>query len=389
MRSVTVVGGSLAGLSAARALRAAGFDGRVTVVGEERHRPYDRPPLSKELLSGRMTPADLALEAEDEDLAVDWRLGERATALHTADRGVELADQTLLRSDGLVIATGARARSLPGTEDVAGVHTLRTLDDALTLAAELRPGRRLVVIGAGFIGAEVASTAHQLRLAVTVLEAQEVPMAGPLGDEMGRVLAGLHHDNGVRLMCGVGIHAVHAGPQGVDRVELVGGRVVPADVVVVGVGAAPNVEWLEGSGVELANGVRCDSRGATSLPRVVAVGDCASWYDPVSGSHRRVEHWTGALERPAAAVATLLGRGATVGPPRPPYFWSDQYGCRIQFAGAADLADELSVEDGSLEERSFLAVYRRAGEPVAVLGVDRIRPFTRWRRRLDALARAA
>jgi len=389
MRSVTVVGGSLAGLSAVRALRAAGFDGRVTVLGDEVHRPYDRPPLSKELLSGRMSPADLALESEDEALDAEWRLGVRAIALHAADRAVELAGGGLVRSDGVVLATGARARTLPGIEGIPGVHTLRTLDDGLALAEELRPGRSLVVVGAGFIGAEVASTAHQLGLAVTVLEAQEVPMAGPLGDEMGRMLAALHHDNGVRLMCGVGIHAVHAGRHGVDRVELVGGRVLPADVVVVGVGAAPNVEWLERSGVEVANGVRCDSRGATSVPGVVAVGDCASWYDPVSGGHRRVEHWTGALERPAAAVATLLGRGATVGPPRPPYFWSDQYGRRIQFAGAADLADELSVEDGSLEERSFLAVYRRAGEPVAVLGVDRIRPFTRWRRRLDALARAA
>src|SRR3954471_16468668 len=255
MRSVTVVGGSLAGLSAARALRTAGFDGRVTVVGEERHRPYDRPPLSKELLSGRMAPSDLALEAEDEDLAVDWRLGERGAALHTADRGVELADGTLLRADGLVIATGARARSLPGTEDVAGVHTLRTLDDALALAAELRPGRRLVVIGAGFIGAEVASTAHQLGLSVTVLEAQEVPLAGPLGEPMGRVVAGLHEANGVRLLCGVGVHAVHAsvgagGVRRVDRVELVDGRVLPADVVVVGVGAQPNVEWLADSGVD-------------------------------------------------------------------------------------------------------------------------------------------
>jgi NADPH-dependent 2,4-dienoyl-CoA reductase/sulfur reductase-like enzyme len=401
MRSVTVVGASLAGLSAARALRAAGFEGRVTVVGEERHRPYDRPPLSKELLLGRMTPADLALEGEDEDLGVEWRLGVRATSLRVAvgassrpgGHGVELSDGTVVRSDGVVLATGARARRLPGTgpddQPVAGVHTLRTLDDAVALAADLRPGRRLVVIGAGFIGAEVASTAHQLGLSVTVLEAQEVPLAGPLGEPMGRVVAGLHEANGVPLLCGVGVHAVHDRDGRVDSVELVDGRVLPADVVVVGVGAQPNVEWLAGSGVDLGNGVHCDSRGATSVPGVVAVGDCASWYDPLSGRHRRVEHWTGALERPAAAVATLLGRGASVGPPRQPYFWSDQYGARIQFAGAADLADEVTVEDGDVDERSFLAVYRRAGEPVAVLGVDRVRPFTRWRRQLDALTRAA
>jgi NADPH-dependent 2,4-dienoyl-CoA reductase/sulfur reductase-like enzyme len=162
---------------------------------------------------------------------------------------------------------------------------------------------------------------------------------------------------------------------------------------VVGVGAMPNVEWLAGSGVELANGVVCRSTGATSVSGVVAVGDCASWYDPLSGGHRRVEHWTGALERPAAAVATLLAggsaRAAAIPPPRPPYFWSDQYGARIQFAGTAGLADEVSVEDGDLAERSFLAVYRRAGSPVAVLGVDRVRPFTRMRRQLDVIARAA
>jgi NADPH-dependent 2,4-dienoyl-CoA reductase/sulfur reductase-like enzyme len=236
----------------------------------------------------------------------------------------------------------------------------------------------------------VASTAHRLGLSVTVLEALEVPLSGPLGEEMGRAVASLHQANGVRLLTGVGVHAVSAGSDGsVDRVELVDGRVLLADVVVVGIGAVPNVEWLAGSGVEVANGVICDSRGATSVPGVVAVGDCASWYDPLTGAHRRVEHWTGALERPSAAVATLLGRGGTVGPPRPAYFWSDQYGARIQFAGAADLADEVTVEDGDLAEGSFLAVYRRAGSPVAVLGVDRMRPFTRMRRQLDVLARAA
>jgi len=383
MRSVTVVGGSLAGLSAVRALRAAGFDGRVTVVGDEVHRPYDRPPLSKELLSGRMSPADLALEAEDEALDVQWRLGVRAAALRPSDRAIELADGEVLRSDGVVLATGARARTLPGTEGVPGVHTLRTLDDALALAEELRPGRSVVVVGAGFIGAEVASTAHQLGLDVTVLEAQEVPLAGPLGEQMGRVLAGLHHDNGVRLMAGVGIHAVHAGPHGVDGVELVDGRVLPADVVVVGVGAQPNVEWLADSGVDLGNGVHCDSRGATSVPGVVAVGDCASWYDPLSGRHRRVEHWTGALERPGIAVATLLAGGRHNGnPAKPPYFWSDQYGRRIQFAGIAHTGDEITFEVGSARDASFLAVYRRGGEPVAVLGMDQPKLFTRWRRQL-------
>lgn len=379
-----MVGASLAGLSAARSLRKQGYDGRLVVIGDELHRPYDRPPLSKEFLAGTLGEADLALEAQDEDLGAEWLLGARATGLDRTDRAVRLADGREVRVDGLVIATGAAARRLPGSDGLAGVHVLRTLDDARVLRDELARGGRLVVIGGGFIGAEVASTAYALGLDVTVVEVAPTPLAGPLGATMGGIVSGLHADHGVRLLCGVGVKGL-SGERCVDAVLLEDGRSIPADIVVVGVGARPCVEWLEGSGVELDNGVKCGADGRTGLAGVVAVGDCANWYDPRAGAHRRVEHWTGARERPDAAVATLLAGGAVVpGVPRPPYFWSDQYGVRIQFTGHAAGADSVTVEEGAVDERNVLAVYRRAGDPVAVLGMNQPRLFTRWRKQLAA-----
>lgn len=379
-----MVGASLAGLSAARSLRGQGYDGRLVVIGDEIHRPYDRPPLSKEFLAGTLGEADLVLETDDEELGAEWLLGARASGLDRAERTVRLADGREVRADGIVIATGAAARTLPGSEGLAGVHTLRTLDDARALRAELARGGRLVVIGGGFIGAEVASTAYALGLDVTVVEAAPTPLAGPLGETMGAIVSGLHADHGVRLLCGVGVKGL-SGESRVDAVLMEDGRSVPADIVVVGVGARPCVEWLAGSGVELDNGVKCGADGRTSLAGVIAVGDCANWYDPRAGAHRRVEHWTGARERPAAAVATLLAGGAVEpGVPRPPYFWSDQYGVKIQFSGHAAGADSVTIEEGTAQDRDVLAVYRRAGIPVAVLGMNQPRLFVRWRKQLAA-----
>jgi NADPH-dependent 2,4-dienoyl-CoA reductase/sulfur reductase-like enzyme len=381
VRSVAVVGASLAGWSAARALRAQGFDGALTVIGAEAHRPYDRPPLSKEFLAGQVDAAGLALESDDEDLAASWRLGVSVAGLDAAAGAVTLEDGSRVRADGVVLATGASARCWPGAA-LAGVHTLRTLEDAVALRAELVAGARLAVIGAGFIGGEVASTARKLGLEVTVIEAAACPLAGPLGAQFGAVVAGLHTAHGVALRCGVAV----AGLTGTDRVTgvaLADGSRVPADVVVCGIGAVPNIEWLRGGPLALADGVVCDAGGATSLPNVVAVGDCAAWHEPALGRAHRVEHWTGALERPAIAVATLLAGASTNAPAaKPPYFWSDQYGSRIQFAGFAGGHDDITVEDGEPGRGSFVAVYRRDGQPVAVLGVDQPRLFTRWRRQL-------
>ena len=390
MQRVVVVGASLAGLSAARALRAQGFGGELVLVGDEPHRPYDRPPLSKAFLAGRVEVADLALEDEDDDLGARWLLGLRATSLDAGTRTLTLSDGSELTADGIVVATGARARTLrgpagaAGQTGLAGVHTLRSLDDALALRQELLAGRRLVVVGAGFIGAETASTARSLGLEVTVVEAMPTPLSGPLGVEMGSVVAQLHTDHGVTLVCGTGVLRL-TGSGRVDGVELADGRLLPADVVVVGIGAVPNIEWLEGSGLELGDGILCDAGGLTNRPGIVAVGDCAAWLEGASGRRRRVEHWTEALERPKVAVASLLSGSSTGASTRPPYFWSDQYDACIQFAGSAHGGEAVTIEIGDPATRSFLAAYRQEGELVAVLGVNQVRQFSRWRRQLPGI----
>lgn len=388
MKAITVVGASLAGLQTARALRSQGFDGRLVIIGDEPHRPYDRPPLSKEFLAGKVGTESLLLEDADDALEAEWRLGTPASALDISSREVVLADGSRVRCDGIVIATGARARPLPGSGPRAGVHVLRTVDDALGLRDDLVAGSRLVVVGAGFIGGEVASTARALGCEVTVVEAMPTPLAGPLGAEMGAIVSRLHAHHDVRLICGVGVKCL-VGRERVEAVELTDGTSLPADVVVVGIGAVPNVEWLSGSGVVLTNGVECDHEGRTGVPGIVAVGDCASWQDVRRGRPHRIEHWTGALERPLTAVTSLLSgesRHTVSKPTSIPYFWSDQYDVRIQFAGHAADADSVTVEEGAVESRDVLAVYRRGDEPVAVLGMNRARPFGRWRRQLNAAA---
>ena len=391
IRSVTVVGASLAGLSSVRALRAQGFDGRVTVVGAERHRPYDRPPLSKGFLTGSTDEAELSLLLDDEDLQVDWLLGTTAVALDPAARTVDLADGSSVTSDGVVLATGSRARRLsppPGRGDdaLAGVHVLRTLDDAVALRDDLARAAALVVVGAGFIGAEVASSARSLGLEVTVVEAMATPLAGPLGPEMGAAVGALHADHGVRLLTGTGVARL-VGSGRVEGVELLDGTLLPADVVLVGVGAAPEVEWLASSGLDVAGGVATDATGATAAAGVVAVGDCALALDARTGRPHRSEHWTHALQQPASAVATLLGA------PTPhtalPYFWSEQYGLQVQLVGSRAAGDAVTVVHGSLEDRAFVATYERAGTLVAVLGVGAPGPFNRWRRTLRTQAAAA
>ena len=383
MHEVTVVGASLAGLSAVRALRAQGYDGRLVVVGAEPHLPYDRPPLSKAFLADDVDAEDLALLGQDDDgLDVQWRLGTAAASLRPAERAVVLTDGTQVAADGLVLATGAQARTMAGCAGLRGVHVLRTLDDAVALRDALAAATSLVVVGAGFIGAEVASTARGLGLEVTVVEAMPTALAGPLGAELGAVCGALHADHGVRLLTGTGVARV-VGRDRVTGVELTDGTHVTADVVLVGIGAQPQVEWLAGSGLDVADGVVTDARCATNLPGVVAVGDCASAYDPVAGRHRRSEHWTHALQQPATAAATLLGTR-----PAPyaalPYFWSEQYGLQLQFAGTREPGDVATVVEGSTDDRSFVATYERDGRLTAVLGLDAPRAFSRLRRTLRA-----
>jgi 3-phenylpropionate/trans-cinnamate dioxygenase ferredoxin reductase subunit len=388
MRSITVVGASLAGLSTVRALRAEGYDGEIVVVGEERHAPYDRPPLSKEFLKGDLDADALALGDADEyaDLDVQWLLGERAVALDPAARTVTLAGGRHVRTEGVVVATGAAPRTLPGADGLAGVHTLRTLDDAQALRAELLNGLpRVVVIGAGFIGAEVASTAHRLGLHVTVVEALNVPLERQLGREMGLVCSSLHSDHGVGLLCGTGVAGL-TGDGRVTGVRLTDGRVLPADVVVVGVGVRPATDWLAGSGVHVDDGVVCDAGCATSVPGVVAVGDVARCPNPFTGRHARIEHWSNATEQARTAARTLLSGVSAPAPVTAPYFWSDQYQVRIQLAGHVAPGAEPQVVDGDLDSRSFTAVYRREDTPVAVLSLNQPKQFNRLRRTLAPAA---
>ncbi|MGW2422951.1 NAD(P)/FAD-dependent oxidoreductase [Streptomyces sp. NPDC001709] len=386
--TITVVGASLAGLSTVRALRAEGYEGGIVVVGEERYLPYDRPPLSKDFLKGDLDVGALALgdAGEYEDLDVEWVLGERAVRLDPADRSITLTGGRRLRTDQVVIATGATPRTLPGADRLAGVHTLRTLDDAQALRAELLNGLpRVVVIGAGFIGAEVASTAHRLGLHVTVVEALDVPLERQLGREMGLVCSSLHSDHGVGLLCGIGVAGL-IGERRVTGVRLADGRVLPADIVVVGVGVRPATDWLAGSGVPVDDGVVCDAGCATGVPGVVAVGDVARCPNPFTGRHARIEHWSNATEQGRTAARTLLSGVSAPAPVTAPYFWSDQYQVRIQLAGHVAPGAEPQVVDGALDSRSFTAVYRRGDTPVAVLSLNQPKLFNRLRRTLTPAA---
>jgi 3-phenylpropionate/trans-cinnamate dioxygenase ferredoxin reductase component len=389
---IVVVGASLAGLRAAEEIRIAGFDGPVTVVGAEPHAPYDRPPLSKQVLRGDwpVERTTLAVTAEGglDALDLDWRLGERATALDLAGRTVTLAGGRTVPWDGLVVATGAAPRELPGTADLAGVHTLRTVDDCLAIRAELDGGAtRVVVVGAGFIGAEVAASCRVRGCDVTVLEALPVPLGRALGDEMGAVMGDLHRDHGVEVRLGTGVAGFEGDGAGrVARVRLADGGAVDADVVVVGIGVSPVTGWLEGSGLALDDGVVCD---ATTLaaPGVVAAGDVARWPSHRFGELMRVEHWDNAVTMGAHAGRRLLeelaggaGPGAPVEPYDPvPWFWSDQYERKIQLAGRSSAADEVRVVDGDPAERRFVALYRRGDRITGVLSMNRPRVLMAYR----------
>jgi NADPH-dependent 2,4-dienoyl-CoA reductase/sulfur reductase-like enzyme len=389
---IVVVGASLAGLRAAEELRAQGFAGTVTLVGDEPHAPYDRPPLSKQVLAGTMPPERTALDVARpggvEGLDVDWRLGRRVTALDPQARQVTLAGgRERISYDGLVIATGASPRELPGTGGLAGVHTLRTLDDCAAIRAGLAGGaRRVVVVGAGFIGSEVAATCRTAGHAVTVLEALPVPLGRALGPEMGSALGDLHRDHGTEVRLGTGVAWFEGSGGRVERVRLASGEAVAADLVVVGIGVAPNTGWLAGSGLALDDGVVCDATTWVA-PGVVAAGDVARWPSHRFGELMRVEHWDNAIAMGEHAARRLLADLADADPGDPglapydpvPWFWSDQYDRKIQLAGRSSGADEVRVVDGDPAERRFVALYRRGDRVTGVLAMNRPRLLVTYR----------
>jgi 3-phenylpropionate/trans-cinnamate dioxygenase ferredoxin reductase subunit len=404
--SVIVVGASLAGWRAVETFRAEGFTGSITLVGEELHLPYDRPPLSKQILAGTWPPekAVLADRQRSGELGVTEVLGHRAVSLDGAARSIEIDDGTMLAADAVVVATGAAPRRLPGTEGLGqadGLFTLRTLDDSLALRQALTAseGARVVVIGAGFIGAEVASTCAGLGCQVTVLEAMDIPLTNVLGPEMGAHCGSLHAANGVALRTGVGVQAVRrqAVSSGLS-IELADGETLAADVVVVGIGVAPSVEWLSGSGLTVGNGIECDA-SLFAVDSVVAAGDVARWLWRHDGLEEqiRIEHWQLAAEMGVAAARSLLAGRAEAKAFTPiPYFWSDQYGIRFQVLGNPAGTDEMVVVEGSLEEGKFVALYGRAGRLRAVMAIGKPRQLMGYRPLIeagtswdDALAHAA
>jgi NADPH-dependent 2,4-dienoyl-CoA reductase/sulfur reductase-like enzyme len=385
MESIVIVGGSLAGLRSAEALRRRGFAGRLVFVGEESRLPYDRPPLSKEVLAGSREPEQIALSKPEkfDALELDLRLGRRADALDLSDRALSLSDGERLPFDGLVIATGASPRALPGAPDLPGIHVLRTLDDCLALRHELDASPRVVVVGAGFIGAEVAATCRGRGLEVTLVEALPLPLANALPAEIGRLCADVHRENGVDLRCGVGVDEIFGGER-VAGIRLADGAEIAADVVVVGIGVKPNTGWLESSGLALDNGVVCDASLATAAPAVVAAGDVARWHHPLFDESVRVEHWTNAVEQADAAAARLLD-GADAAKPfaSVPFVWSDQYDRKFQSAGRFGPDDEMRVFHGSLEERRFVALFRRGDRLSGALAVNRVRQLIGYRRMIQ------
>jgi 3-phenylpropionate/trans-cinnamate dioxygenase ferredoxin reductase component len=383
---IVIVGASLAGFRAAEELREVGHDGPIVLVGDEPHPPYERPPLSKQVLAGKQPPEAATVRATSgtvEDLALDWRLGTVATGLDLADRTVLLAGGERLRYDGLVIATGASPRRLPGTDHLAGVHTLRTLDDCAAIRAGLESSpRRVVVVGAGFIGAEVAATCRGLGIDVSLIEALPVPLERSLGPRMGAVMADVHRDHGVDVRLGVGVVGIDGGER-VERVRLTDGTVLTADLVVVGIGVSPNTGWLDGSGLTIDNGVVCDAT-CLAAPGVVAAGDVARWPNARFDEVMRVEHWDNAIEMGAHAARTLLAGPGRALPFSPvPWFWSDQYDRKVQLAGRTGAGDTVEVVSGTVEERRFVALYGRGGRVVGVLGMNRPAQVMRWRSLLE------
>jgi NADPH-dependent 2,4-dienoyl-CoA reductase/sulfur reductase-like enzyme len=375
--TVIVVGASLAGLRATETLREGGFTGKISLVGEELHLPYDRPPLSKQVLAGTWPPekAVLADRRRAGELQLHEVLGHRAVRLDAEKRQVELDDGTELTGDALIVATGASPRHLPGTEGLTqhdGLFTLRTLDDSLALrgAVTAVESCRVVVIGAGFIGAEVASTCAGLGCRVTVMETMEIPLSNVLGPLIGAHCASLYEAHGVDLRTRQGVAGIHRveGSSGSDGliIHTADGAPVEADVVVVGIGVAPSVDWLKGSGLTLENGVVCDDR-LFAADGVVAAGDVARWTWRHDGGEEqiRIEHWQVAAEAGKGAAHSLLA-------------------IRFQVLGNPGGDDEVEIVSGSFEEGKFVALFGRAGRLRAVMAIGRPRQLMGYRPLLDA-----
>ena len=367
---IVVAGAGLAGLRTVEELRAAGYAGAVTLVGAEPRPPYDRPPLSKRLMTGEID--DTTLRDDMDALRVELCLGQAATGL---DDGVLRAGRAEHRFDRLVLATGATPVTLPGG---GRQRVLRTMDDALALRALLRPGLRLAIVGAGWIGAELATAAAAAGCQVTVLEAAATPVAAALGAEVGALTAPWYQEAGVELRLGQQVAAVEPG-----GLALAGGGWLPADEVVTAVGVRPEVGWLDGSGITIDNGVAADEQLRTSLPGVLAVGDCMAFWSLRYRRRLRFEHWDVALRAPAVAAANLLGGAETYDPV--PYFWSEQFGRMVQYIGFHGAADRMLLR-GDPAARQWSVCWLAGDLLVALLAVNSPRDLAQGRRIIQAAA---
>jgi 3-phenylpropionate/trans-cinnamate dioxygenase ferredoxin reductase component len=360
---IVLVGGGLAAARTAEQLRRSEYTGRITIVSDEVHLPYDRPPLSKEVL--RKEVDDTALKPREwyDEKDIVLRLGSAVTGLDTAAQTVTLDDGTVLGYDELVIATGLVPRRIPAFPDLEGIRVLRSFDESMALREHASAAQHAVVIGAGFIGCEVAASLRSVGVDVVLVEPQPTPLASVLGEQIGELVARLHRDEGVDVRLGVSVAEVR-GQGHVDTVVLTDGTELTADLVVVGIGSKPATEWLEGSGIEVDNGVICDAAGRTSAPNVWALGDVASWRD-ATGHQARVEHWSNVADQARVVVPAMLGQDVPTNVVVP-YFWSDQYDIKIQCLGEPEATDIVHIveDDG----RKFLAYYERDGVLVGVVG---------------------
>jgi 3-phenylpropionate/trans-cinnamate dioxygenase ferredoxin reductase subunit len=383
VETYVIVGGGAAGGTAAEALRRYGFTGRVVLVGAELDRPYQRPPLSKQYLQGAFPEEKVFFRTPEYyvEQAVELRLGARATALNPAEQTVALDTGEALHYDKLLIATGSELRrlTLPGS-DLEEVYYLRTLPEARRLAAALERGHRIVVVGAGFIGSEVAASARTLGRDVALVEGSAVPLARALGVQMGEVCAAIHRDHGVDLRVSAHVQEFH-GSGRVEQVVLAGGEAIPCDMVVVGVGVTPVVDWLAGSGLALDNGVLVNEYTETNLPGVYAAGDVANWWHPVLGERLRVEHFDHARSHGLATGKVMAGRHEPY--TQVPYFWSDQYELTLQYVGHADGETPVVIR-GDVAARSFTAFYVAEDRVRAALSIGRPRDVMAARRLITA-----
>jgi NADPH-dependent 2,4-dienoyl-CoA reductase/sulfur reductase-like enzyme len=383
MRRLVIVGASLAGLRAAQAARKAGFDGELVMVGEERHLPYTRPPLSKELLAGEHTVDRVQLPCDE--LGIEWRLGVPAASLDRGRRRVILEDADEIEYDRLILATGSRPRRWPGPgAELDGVHTLRAVDDALALRAAFDNRPRVAIIGAGFIGCEVGQTARKEGLDVTLIDIAPTPML-PLGPELGAWCAELHRGRGVDVRLGTGVAGI-VGDEHVEAVELTDGERVPADIVVVGLGAVPNTEWLAGTGLTTQPGLQCDATlTAVGDPDILGAGDIVTWPHPLAdGEPIRIEHWTVAAEQ-----GQLAGRNAMLAAAErkpyvaPPYFWSDQYDVKIQSLGLPGRAEGVELLESTPDRSRQVYGAERDGRLVGIIAINAARRLGSYRMALE------